>query len=234
MKFSWVLVLTLLAEWATAQQPAPPFDEPELVEGSCRYWHSLGLLLTTGPAADVIVQFVVDTGGTLRPGSLRVVSSRHDSLNARALEEFAGCRYQPHPPAHRPVAVRLKVPVHFRRSLERRYVAYMKSSLRELVSAQEAFFADSTTYAGSLQALRGALSVSSGTPEALRYRSNLSSSWATGEGWPWEGVTVEIRASGTGWSGVARHLGTSRTCSLFVGTAASPIPGGSEGEPICN
>lgn len=86
-------------------------------------------------------------------------------------------------------------------------VAVMKSDLRNLITAEEAYFADHVTYAGAVS--------------QLNYASSA-------------GVTVTIRtASGTGWSALATHAGAATTCGVFVGTAPAPMPGQAEGSPQC-
>lgn len=83
----------------------------------------------------------------------------------------------------------------------------MKSDLRNLVAAQEAFKSDTTSYATSVATL-------------VNYR-------------PTTGVTVSV-AEGTinGWSATARHVATTRTCAIHIGSGVTPS-GGSEGEPVC-
>lgn len=90
---------------------------------------------------------------------------------------------------------------------ESAYLAAMKSDLRNLVTAQESFFADNVTYTTSLSAL------------------NFIASTA---------VTVRVgSATGTGWNATARHAGTSQLCGIFVGSATAPMSGANEGEPKC-
>jgi prepilin-type N-terminal cleavage/methylation domain-containing protein len=94
----------------------------------------------------------------------------------------------------------------FANTKEKAYIAAMKSDLRNLVTAQESYFADNVTYSTAL-----------GTA--------FSSS---------AGVAVAIgTATGTGWSATATHNGTTKTCGIFVGSAAAPIAGENEGEPKC-
>jgi prepilin-type N-terminal cleavage/methylation domain-containing protein len=95
----------------------------------------------------------------------------------------------------------------FANTKEKAYIAAMKSDLRNLVTAQESYFADNVTYA----AATGSLSYNSST-----------------------GVTVTMASNtGTGWSATAAHNGTSKTCGIFVGSATAPVTGASEGEPKC-
>jgi prepilin-type N-terminal cleavage/methylation domain-containing protein len=93
----------------------------------------------------------------------------------------------------------------FANTKEKAYIASMKSDLRNLVTAQESYFADNMTYATALGDL------------------NFTSS---------SGVTVTIdAATGTGWSATATHTGTTVTCTIYVGSATPA--GTAEGEPVC-
>ena len=84
------------------------------------------------------------------------------------------------------------------------YVAAMKSDLRNLITAEEGYFADSTTYT-----------------------RDLGTAYTTSAG-----VTVTINGwSGIGWSASARHSATRQTCQIYVGTPV--IAGLKEGEPKC-
>ena len=95
----------------------------------------------------------------------------------------------------------------FANTKEKAYIAAMKSDLRNLVTAQEAYFSDKTTYATST--------------------TNLGTAYAASTG-----VTVTIgSATGTGWSASAVHNGTTKTCALWIGTVTGT---GNEGEPTCN
>ena len=95
----------------------------------------------------------------------------------------------------------------FANTKEKAYVAAMKSDLRNLVTAQESYFADQVSYTTSTAAI------------------NFT---------PSTGVTVTITAAtGTGWSATANHNATTKTCGIYVGTATAPISGQNEGEPKC-
>jgi len=95
----------------------------------------------------------------------------------------------------------------FANTKEKAYVAAMKSDLRNLVTAQESYFADQVFYTTSTTAI------------------NFSSS---------TGVTVTIgTANGTGWNATAKHNATTKTCGIYVGSATAPITGANEGEPKC-
>ena len=95
----------------------------------------------------------------------------------------------------------------FANTKEKAYVAAMKSDLRNLITAEESYFADQVSYSTSMVAI------------------NASSS---------TGVTVTIgTATGTGWNATAKHSATTKTCGIFVGSATAPIAGSNEGEPKC-
>ncbi len=95
----------------------------------------------------------------------------------------------------------------FANTKEKAYIAGMKSDLRNLVTAQEAYFADNVTYATTVNNL--AYSVSSGNS-----------------------VTVTA-ATGTGWSATSNNNATTKTCGIYVGSATAPITGQNEGAPVC-
>jgi type IV pilus assembly protein PilA len=94
----------------------------------------------------------------------------------------------------------------FANTKEKAYIAAMKSDLRNLVTAEESYFADNVTYT---TALGTAFSASAG-------------------------VTVTVgSASGTGWAATASHNATTKTCGIHVGSATAPVSGANEGEPKC-
>jgi type IV pilus assembly protein PilA len=90
---------------------------------------------------------------------------------------------------------------------EKAWVAGMKSDLRNLVTAQEAYFADNVTYASTTTNLN--IIASSGNTMAI-----------TG-------------SSGTGWSATISSPQTAKTCGVFVGNGTPPISGEVEGAPTC-
>jgi len=94
----------------------------------------------------------------------------------------------------------------FANTKEKAYVASMKSDMRNLVTAQEAYFGDNNgTYASSMAALGTNFHASSG-------------------------VTLTMgTVSTTGWDATASHRSTSKTCAITLGGLAA---GGSE--PVCN
>ncbi len=90
---------------------------------------------------------------------------------------------------------------------EKAYVAAMKSDLRNLVSAEEAYYADHETYAAS--------------------ESDLNYITSTG-------VSIHIdQATAGGWSGSAIHSGTTMQCAIFVGNGLPPAADAQQGAPYC-
>ncbi len=90
---------------------------------------------------------------------------------------------------------------------EKAWLAGMKGDLRNLVTAQEAYFVDHVTYATVL--------------------TNVNFT-------PSPGNTVTITSSaGTGWSATASNPQTTKTCGVYVGAATPPITGEPEGAPTC-
>ncbi len=96
----------------------------------------------------------------------------------------------------------------FSNTKEKAYMAAMKSDLRNLITAEEAYFADNTTYS-TVQA-------------DINYNSSA-------------GVTVVIAVTAgppVGFSATAAHTGTTETCAIYIQTAAVS-PAINEGEPKC-
>jgi prepilin-type N-terminal cleavage/methylation domain-containing protein len=95
----------------------------------------------------------------------------------------------------------------FANTKEKAYIASMKSDLRNLVTAQEAYFSE-----------RGNVYASTTTQLGTNYKSST-------------GVTVTMTAGGTGtaWAASAAHVAlATQTCWIALGQGAT-----SEGEPIC-
>jgi prepilin-type N-terminal cleavage/methylation domain-containing protein len=95
----------------------------------------------------------------------------------------------------------------FANTKEKAYIAGMKSDLRNLVTAQEAYFADNVTYATTT--------------------TNLNYNASAGD------VITVTSATGTGWAATSSNNATTKTCGIFVGSATPPITGQSEGAPVC-
>ncbi len=88
----------------------------------------------------------------------------------------------------------------FSSTKEKAYVASMKADLRNLATAQEAYFAENPT------------GYASGTGDLSDYNTS-------------EGVTVTIQSSSqSGWSATAEHAGVSGSddCGIHFGSASAP------------
>lgn len=94
----------------------------------------------------------------------------------------------------------------FANTKDRANQAAMKSDLKNLASAMEAYFANnSNTYAPAIADL------------GTTYRSTT-------------GITVTLGSvSSTGWAATATHTASPKTCTITLGGAGS-----NEGTPICN
>jgi prepilin-type N-terminal cleavage/methylation domain-containing protein len=103
----------------------------------------------------------------------------------------------------------------FANTKEKAYLASMKSDLRNMATTQEGYFADFQVY----------------TPGTAK---NDATGTASLSGFvPSAGVTVTAVASGgTGWSAIASHTATTKTCAIFIGVAAVS-PATVDGEPKC-
>src|SRR6266516_4018643 len=93
----------------------------------------------------------------------------------------------------------------FANTKEKAYLASMKSDLRNLITAEEAYFADS-----------------------VKYTSNLGTAYATTSGVV--GPTIAVTADG--FTATVSHTTTTKTCSIYVGST-SLAPANKEGEPKC-
>ncbi len=90
---------------------------------------------------------------------------------------------------------------------EKAYLASMKSDLRNLITAEEGYFYDYTTYTT---------------------KAGLGTQYGESPG-----VTVTTASvSGTGYQATSSHTGTLRTCIVYIGLIT---PGTSnEGQPYCS
>ena len=94
----------------------------------------------------------------------------------------------------------------FANTKEKAYIASMKADLRNLVTAQEAYFSDNNSvYAASTTAM------------GTNYKSST-------------GVTVTINSNtATGWTASASHGSTTQVCTISLGGGST-----TEGTPICS
>ena len=116
----------------------------------------------------------------------------------------------------------------FANTKEKAYVASMKSDLKNMSTAQEAYFADYLKYfAGSASNVGGTSSpLVVGTDTVFAASSGVT-------------VTVTVNADSSGWQAEAEHGATTKTCGLYLNMAAADaataIAAGAknEGEPAC-
>ena len=87
----------------------------------------------------------------------------------------------------------------------------LRSDLRNFVTAQERYYADNRTYAGSLREMASIYVPSRGA------------------------TLIVLTSSDRGHSEVAIYEGIpGLVCAMFVGNAQPPLGRGGEGEPVCN
>jgi type IV pilus assembly protein PilA len=99
----------------------------------------------------------------------------------------------------------------FTNTKERSYLAAMKSDLRNLGTAQEAYLADMATYYG------GAI-----PDPAFNYQPTTGA------------IVTMVLATAAGWQATATFAGTAKTCAMFYGTAPAIAPATVNGQPTCN
>jgi prepilin-type N-terminal cleavage/methylation domain-containing protein len=98
----------------------------------------------------------------------------------------------------------------FGNSKERAMVAAMKTDLRNLVSAEEAYYSNGQTYYGGV------------VPNAAMPFD------------PSQNVTITLSTvTATGWSASATHTYTTKTCAIFMGTGTPVAPATVEGRVAC-
>ena len=94
----------------------------------------------------------------------------------------------------------------FASTKEKAYLTAMKSDLKNLTTAQEAYFADNVAYTTAFPAT--IYTVTAGVT----------------------GPTLSLTADG--WQGSVGHNLTTKTCAIYIGTSAL-APAVNEGEPRC-
>jgi len=98
----------------------------------------------------------------------------------------------------------------FSNTKERAIVSQMRSDLRNMVTAQESYITDALTYYGGP------------IPDpALAYGPSGNN------------IVTLSGVTNTGWAAVASTPSSSRTCAIFIGTAAPPAPATDEGLVAC-
>ena len=108
----------------------------------------------------------------------------------------------------------------FANTKQKAIVASMKSDLRNLVTAEEAFFADNNTYIGAIGPLQ--------TNAVVAFQQSAGNS-----------VPTFSNVTAAGWAATMTNTAlpataTPRTCGIFVGAAAAPNGAvTNEGAPGC-
>jgi type IV pilus assembly protein PilA len=98
----------------------------------------------------------------------------------------------------------------FSNTKEKAVISQMRSDLRNMVTAQEAFLSDALTY----------------------YNGPVPSAQMTYD--PSGNVVITLSGvSNTGWAAVASAPTTSRTCAIFIGAAPPPAPAVNPGTVAC-
>jgi prepilin-type N-terminal cleavage/methylation domain-containing protein len=107
----------------------------------------------------------------------------------------------------------------FANTKEKAYLASMKSDLRNLVTAEEAYFADSIKYTTAKSCVNPA---PAGSVAFCTTTGNTLGAITTGTG------------TQAGWTASVTNLNTSKSCEIYVG-ATTPALGiaTSEGAPAC-
>ncbi|HKC38044.1 MAG TPA: prepilin-type N-terminal cleavage/methylation domain-containing protein [Gemmatimonadales bacterium] len=100
----------------------------------------------------------------------------------------------------------------FANTKEKAYLASMKSDLRNLITAEEAYFADSVKYSAGTSCATAPGTVSFCTTTGVL------------------GPTIVVTADG--FTATVSHTTTTKTCAVYVGTT-SLAPANKEGEPKC-
>ncbi len=106
----------------------------------------------------------------------------------------------------------------FANTKEKAYIASMKSDLRNLITAEEAYFADSVKYSANTSCVQA--------PGTVAFCTTTGVGGVAGVGPPIIVVTPD------GFTATVSHTTTTKTCAVYVGS--TPIaPANKEGEPKC-
>jgi type IV pilus assembly protein PilA len=109
----------------------------------------------------------------------------------------------------------------FANTKEKAYVASMKSDLRNLVTAEEAFFADSVKYSTSV------ICSNPPTVGTVAFCATIGNTLA-----------VPTVGSGTqaGWTTSITNRNTTKSCAIYIGAVTPAAPAATtdpEGAPVC-
>jgi prepilin-type N-terminal cleavage/methylation domain-containing protein len=97
----------------------------------------------------------------------------------------------------------------FATTKEKAYIAAMKSDLKNLITSEEAYFADNMAYTATVASLSFSSTAGVGTP------------------------TVTIASDGNGFTATVTHSSTSVSCVVYTGTDATTA-GEPDGAAVCS
>jgi prepilin-type N-terminal cleavage/methylation domain-containing protein len=109
----------------------------------------------------------------------------------------------------------------FANTKQKAYIASMKSDLRNLITAEEAYFADSVKYSTTVSCANPAVA---GTVQWCATVGNTLGAVAVGTG------------TQAGWTSHITNLNTTVSCGIYIGAitpAAPATTSSSEGAPVC-
>ena len=109
----------------------------------------------------------------------------------------------------------------FANTKEKAYISSMKSDLRNLVTAEEAYFADSIKYTTTTSCTNPA---PAGSVAFCPTTGNTLGAVTTGTG------------TQAGWTASMTNINTAKSCAIYVGAVTPTAPataGSSEGAPVC-
>ena len=109
----------------------------------------------------------------------------------------------------------------FANTKEKAYIASMKSDLRNLVTAEEAYFADSVKYSSSVSCANPT------TPGTVAFCATTGNTLGT----PTIGTGTQA-----GWTASVTNQNTTKSCAIYVGATAPAAPATTadpEGAPVC-
>jgi prepilin-type N-terminal cleavage/methylation domain-containing protein len=122
----------------------------------------------------------------------------------------------------------------FANTKERAYIASMKSDLRNLVTAEESYFADAVAYTDitdcNTPPAAGAAAFCTSTGNTLGAITVGGSGGGQGQGQGQQGQ------GGRGWTASITNANTSKQCAIYIGTVTPNPPATAsspEGAPVC-
>ncbi|HUK21656.1 MAG TPA: prepilin-type N-terminal cleavage/methylation domain-containing protein [Gemmatimonadales bacterium] len=109
----------------------------------------------------------------------------------------------------------------FANTKEKAYIASMKSDLRNLVTAEEAYFADSVSYSSNVSCANPPVA---GTVVWCSTTGNTLAAPTVGTG------------TQAGWTASITNLNTTKSCAIYIGAVTPAAPAQTtdpEGAPVC-